>query len=103
MKFRGKYALEEYYILYLRNIKQLKELSIKHYLDAIKHIFNHLVSMGRIRKSLYKIHDLNELEEICEYLKKVVAIDDHGHRMYVAGLNGKLKAKYRLVEKSFLI
>lgn len=55
-----------------------------------------MVSKSRIRESLYEIHDLDELEEIHEHLKKdveFVALDERGHRMYTAGLNGWLKAE----------
>lgn len=82
--------MEDYYVQYLRNIRNLKESSVKHYLDAIKYISGFLAERDKITESLYEVHDLGELEIIREYIKQdseFVALDKRGHQMYSAGLN----------------
>ncbi|MCR5202878.1 MAG: HNH endonuclease [Lachnospiraceae bacterium] len=84
------YVLKEYFVRYLRDVRQLKESSVKHYLDAIKYISKLLVSQGRINESLFEIHDVGELEIIKEYLKtdkEFIELDTRGHRMYSVGFN----------------
>lgn len=85
-----EYLLQESYCKYLRNIRGLKESSVKHYLDAINYISKFLVKKGRINSTLFEIWDISELVLVKELLFNDVTfidIDKRGHQMYSAGFN----------------
>lgn len=89
-----EFVLKEYYVRYLRDVRQLSESSIKHYIDALNNISRYLVKNGKIEKMIYEVADICELEVIKEYLysdNEFKALDKRGHQMYSAGLNNYYK------------
>lgn len=89
-----KYVLKEYYVKYLRDIRGLKESSIRHYLDALRYISNYLKKLGKIHESIFEVHDIGELELLRQYLKEdleFMSLDKRGHQMYSSGLNNYLR------------
>lgn len=88
------YVLMEYYIRYLRDVRQLSESSIKHYIGALRSISKYLVNKERIETMIYEIQDIGELEIIKTYLynePEFITLDKKGHQMYSAGLNNYLR------------
>lgn len=85
-----EFVLKEYYIRYLRDVRQLSESSLKHYIDALNNISKYLVKNKKIEKMIYEVTDIGELEVIKTYLysdDEFKALDKRGHQMYSAGLN----------------
>lgn len=85
-----EYSLKKYFIRYLTEIRHLKESSVKHYLDALNNISRYLVKQQRIKKSIYEILDLSELEMIKTFLFNDIEflnLDRKGHQMYSSGFN----------------
>lgn len=67
----------------MKNIYEKSEggsdTSVKHYLGALKTISEYLIQKGKLKKSLYEIRDIEELEETRVFLsgdEKFVAIDE---------------------------
>lgn len=86
----NEYVLKEYYIRYLREVRELRETSIKHYLDAIRYISKFLVQKGVLKDSLYEIYDIEELDRIRQIVfedTEFISLDKRGHQMYSSGLN----------------
>ncbi|HAR79879.1 MAG TPA: hypothetical protein DCR21_03520 [Succinivibrionaceae bacterium] len=82
------YILEKYFKSYNRDFQKLSESSIKHYCEAIKKISQILRSSNKVQDSLYEITDLNELDDIRQFLDKnqeYQELDERGHRMYSCG------------------
>lgn len=61
-----EFVLREYHVRYLRDVRQLSELSIKHYIDALNHISRYLIKNDKIEKMIYEVADICELEVIKE-------------------------------------
>lgn len=90
----AEFVLREYYIRYLRDVRQLSESSIKHYIDAINNISRYLVKNNKINKMVYEVGDIGELEIIRAYLytdDEFIALNKRGHQMYSVGLNNYLR------------
>lgn len=88
------FVLKEYYVKYLREVRGVKDSTVKHYLDALNYISKYLVEQKRIETSVYEISEIGELEIIREYLQSDIAfreLDKRGHQMYSAGLNNYYK------------
>jgi len=88
------FILQEYYIKYLKEVRGVKDSTVKHYLDAINYISKYLVNKRKIETSVYEIIDIGELEVIRTYLQNDVSfreLDKRGHQMYSAGLNNYYK------------
>lgn len=91
---KSGYALLEYYIRYLRDIRKVSESSIKHYTGAINSISKVLVEQGKIEKSVYEVKNLGGLEIIREDLyndPKFIELNERGHRMYSVAFNNYCK------------
>lgn len=89
-----KYLLKESYIKYLRDVRGIKESSIRHYLDALQYISRFLVQKGSLKETIFEICDIIELEQLKEILfsdQDFVSLDKRGHQMYSAGLNNYLR------------
>ncbi len=85
-----KSVLKEYYTRYLKNVRGLKDASVKHYFEALNHISRRLKEMGLVQLDIYEIADLNRLYKVKEILYNDVdftAVDERGNRMYSSGLN----------------
>jgi len=85
-----KSVLKEYYARYLRDIRGLRESSVRHYYDALNHISRRLKAKGLVNQDIYEIADLDKLFAVRESLYKdadFVEVDTRGKRMYSAGLN----------------
>lgn len=88
------YALKEYYIKYLKEVRRVKDTTVKHYLDAINYISRYLAGQRKIENSIYEITDIGELEIIKTYLSTDASfreLDKRGHQMYSAGMNNYYK------------
>lgn len=84
------YILKEYYIQYLKKIRNNSLTTIKHYVGALDTISSYLVRKQQINSSIYEIVDLSNLQAIKEDLYQdfmFVDKDERGHRMYSAALN----------------
>ncbi len=83
-------VLEMYYGKYLKEIRSVKESSVKHYKDALKFISNFLKNKGIIEDNVYEIQDLEGLSRIKTFLyndPEFIEVDNRGHRMYSVGFN----------------
>ena len=88
------FVLQEYYVRYLKEVRGVKDSTVKHYLDALNYISKYLVNDKRIETSVYEITDVGELEVIRTYLQnnpEFKELDKRGHQMYSAGLNNYYK------------
>lgn len=85
-----EYALKEYFIKYMEEIKGLSEASIKHYMGALDTVISrYLKEKGLVNHSIFEIKSLKHLLDVQEILKKdpdFVALNEKGHRMYRSGL-----------------
>lgn len=85
-----EHTLETYYIRYLREIREVKESTVKHYQDALKYISKFLKEEGKLQSSVFEISDIESLNLLKEYLynnENFMALDKRGHQMYSAGFN----------------
>lgn len=90
----NKYVLEEYFIKYLRDVREVKESTINHYLDALRYISRYLVKHNKIKESIYELEDVIELEAVVSFLKtelEFIELNRRGHQMYSSGLNNYLR------------
>lgn len=90
VKLSETYILKEYYIQYLKKIRNNSPTTVKHYLSALDVISSYLVKKQQIDSSLYEIADLSDLQIIKENLFRdftFIEKDERGHRMYSAALN----------------
>ena len=89
-----KYTLEEYYANYLRNIRNSKESTIKHYTGALNTISKMLKNKKKIKNSIYEIDNLSDLDYIKNYLyndDEFLAKDSRGNRMYKSAIKNYYK------------
>ena len=63
------YTLKEYYVRYLKNVRQVKDSTANHYIDALNHITRYLVNKDMVEKSIYEISEIGELEVLRTFLK----------------------------------
>ena len=81
-----EYALKEYFIKYMEEIKGLSEASIKHYMGALDTVISrYLKEKGLVNHSIFEIKSLKHLLDVQEIMKKdpdFVALNEKGHRMY---------------------
>lgn len=90
----NEFVLMTYYVKYLKEIRKVSDSSVRHYRDALRYISKYLVQKEKIKKSVYEIQDIGELEVIRAYLYSdadFVALDKRGHQMYSAGFNNYYK------------
>ncbi|SEA76597.1 hypothetical protein SAMN05216349_12734 [Oribacterium sp. KHPX15] len=83
-------CVKENYCNYLREVRKLKESSIKHYLDAIIYISNNLSQYKIINETLFEVCDLRRLDDIKTILdsdQDFISLNKRGHQMYSAGFN----------------
>ena len=82
---------QEYFGLYLKNVRRVKDSTIGHYYESMRKITAVLREMGYTDiESLYDIDSYSQLLEIKQALKDnpaFVALDERGNRMYTAGFN----------------
>lgn len=85
-----EYVLMRYYMKYLREVRNVSESTVKHYQEALKYISKYLVDKKKLKKTVYEVKDIGELEYIKQYLYsdlEFLTLDQRGHRMYSAGFN----------------
>lgn len=85
-----EYMLLQYYVKYLEQVRQVSDSSIKHYTQAINRISKFLREKGLIQNSIYELGDIEELENMRNYVysdEEFIALDTRGNRMYSASLN----------------
>lgn len=84
------YVLKEYYTQYLKKIRGNSSSTVTHYLSALEVISSYLTQKQKIKRTIYEITNLKDLQIIKEELYQdpvFVDKDERGHRMYSAGLN----------------
>lgn len=89
----AEYLLQEYYIRYLRDIRKVSDTSIRQYQNALSNISRFLKRENKIHQTIYEVLDIEELEELRNFLyqnKEFMEQNQRGHRMYSAGLNNYL-------------
>lgn len=88
------YALKDYYVRYLEDVRHVSKSTVNHYLDAINWISKYLKKKHLISDLLYEVLDLSVLENLNKVLLSdldFVAMNKRGHQMYTAGLNNYLR------------
>lgn len=86
--------LMAYYIKYLKKIRKVSDSTVKHYQDALKYISKYLAGKNKIRRSIFEIQNIEELEILRRYLYSdpdFIELDKRGHQMYSAGFNNYYK------------
>lgn len=89
----AEYLLQEYYIRYLRDIRKVSDTNIKQYQNALNNISRFLKRENKINQTIYEVLDIEELEELRNFLyqnTEFMEQNQRGHRMYSAGLNNYL-------------
>jgi len=82
--------LKEYYSRYLIDVRQNKQSTVKHYLDALNNVSRRLKSKQLVSESIYEVADVETLYKLREILfndSDFKEADAKGRRMYSAGLN----------------
>lgn len=85
-----EYMLLQYYIKYLKQVRNLSDSSVGHYTQAINRISKLLRERELIKDTIYELKDIGELEVMRNYVyndPEFVALDTRGNRMYSSGLN----------------
>lgn len=85
---------KKYYTIYLREIRNLSESSIAHYIDGINWISRRLNEIGILDHTLFDVVDIETLVEAEKALKQdqtYVELNKRGHQMYSAALHNYLK------------
>lgn len=83
-------VLKEYYARYLTDIRGLSRSSVNHYFDALNNISKRLRDKNLVKRDIYEIHDLVQLEQVRDILyadAEFIELNERGRRMYSAGLN----------------
>lgn len=83
-------VLKEYYARYLTDIRGLSRSSVNHYFDALNNISRRLKDKNLVKRDIYEIHDLVQLEQVRDILyadTEFIELNERGRRMYSAGLN----------------
>lgn len=91
---KKEYLLKEYYMNYLRKVRQLSESSIRHYVGGLSSIDKMLREKKKVSNSIYEIGDINELKIVKEFLFNDLDFtikDTTGHNMYSAALNNYIR------------
>lgn len=86
--------LKEYYIKYLREIRESSESTIKHYIGALNVISKYLIEKKISDKIIYEVSEIEELEHIRNFLLNdqfFAEKDSRGHQMYSSALNNYCK------------
>lgn len=89
-KITGYNVLKEYYAKYLTDVRGLSKSSVNHYFDALNNISRCLKEKGLVKKDIYEIQNLVELERVRDVLYadvEFIKLNQRGRRMYSAGLN----------------
>lgn len=92
-------VLRKYFREYLKQIQKVSDTTVYNYLRGLKAISEFLQSRNLIKKDIYEIKDMEQLDEIREILEKDREFQKKnqvGHRMYSAGFNNY----YRFAEGS---
>jgi len=88
--YENRAVLKEYYAKYLKDVRKVKDSTVKHYFDALSYISRYLKEKNLLKRDIYEVMDLQELASLREILYKdpdFMAFNKQGHQMYSAGLN----------------
>lgn len=88
------YSLKQYFIIYMKEIRKLKDKTVTNYLDAIRYISKYLVEKDVIHESLYEVTDYESLTAILGCLKNdsyFSALDKRGKQMYSSGMKNYIR------------
>ena len=95
-KQQAKYSsvLQEYYARYLNDVRGVSKSTVHHYWDALKYISCWLKERNLVKKDIYEIDTVEQLEQMREILyadRNFIALNKRGNQMYSAGLNNYLR------------
>lgn len=85
-----KLILMEYFSIYMLEIRRVKQSTVDHYFEALRHISKRLKDMNLVRQDIYEIADLERLLTIRNILfadTDFIELNKRGNQMYSAGLN----------------
>lgn len=88
--YENRAVLKEYYAKYLKDVRKVKDPTVKHYFDALSYISRYLKEKNLLKRDIYEVMDLKELAALKEILYKdpdFINLNRLGHQMYSAGLN----------------
>ena len=88
--YENRAVLKEYYAKYLKDVRKVKDSTVKHYFDALSYISRYLKEKNLLKRDIYEVLDLKELAALKEILYKdpdFINLNRLGHQMYSAGLN----------------
>jgi 5-methylcytosine-specific restriction protein A len=88
--YENRAVLKEYYAKYLKDVRKVKDSTVKHYFDALSYISRYLKEKNLLKRDIYEVMDLKELAALKEILYKdpdFINLNRLGHQMYSAGLN----------------
>lgn len=83
-------VLKEYFVKYLKEVRNNSESTVKHYLDALNNISRFFQQMDLVKDSIYELTQIDDLLRARELLyanPTFTAQDNRGNRMYSSGLN----------------
>lgn len=78
------------YTTYLKDVRQLKDSSVKHYLDALKYASKELKVYDLVKDDIYEIRDIDKLNYARNFLFSLpsfIEVNERGNHMYSTGLN----------------
>lgn len=88
--YENRAVLKEYYAKYLKDVRKVKDSTVKHYFDALSYISRYLKEKNLLKRDIYEVMDLKELSALKEILYKdpvFINLNKQGHQMYSAGMN----------------
>ena len=83
-------VLKEYFVRYLKEIRNTSDSTAKHYIDALNNISRFLKQKELVCENVYELTDIESLLYARDQLyadPDFIALDTRGHRMYSSGLN----------------
>lgn len=87
-------TLQLYYAKYLKDVRHLKDSSIKHYFDALNFISSYLKEKKLLHRNIYEVLELPQLYALKDILFRdeyFAAKNKKGNQMYSAGLNNYIR------------
>lgn len=88
------FVLQQYFESYLKNMRNLSDRAVAHYLSAISVMGDYLKGQGRLDRSFFEISEQDTLIEMKDALLNDAAFvekDQRGNRMYSIALNHYIK------------
>lgn len=68
--YENRAVLKEYYAKYLKDVRKVKDSTVKHNFDALSYISRYLKEKNLLKRDIYEVMDLKELAALKEILYK---------------------------------